>query len=407
MKRVVITGMGLVSPLGSTLAQVATALRAGTSGVQHIAEWDAVGGMATRLAALAVDEPSARRIPRQYRRGMGRQAVLASLAAQDAITHADLSTERVQSGRCGVSIGSTVGSPEALYAFYEHLVGKRTIQGLRSTQFLQLMGHTCAANVALLLGVTGRVLAPMSACASGAQSIGLAAEAIRYGLQDVMICGGADEAHFTAAATFDLVGGASRAYNDQPHESPRPFDADRDGLVVGEGAGVVVLESLEHARARGATICAELTGFATTSDGAHITQPHARSMEACMRTALDEAGLEPGDVHYINAHATATRIGDPVEAEATRAVFGDQVPVSSTKGQTGHTLGACGALEAIFCVLMMQQGFIAATRNLVQVDPECAGLDHVQTTRDQAIECAISSNFAFGGVNTSLILRHI
>ena len=334
---------------------------------------------------------------------MGPQALFAALAARDAVADAGIDEAALHSGSVGVSIGSTMGSPEALTAFFRHLVGTSSLRGIKSTAFLQTMAHTCAANVAVLFGITGRMMAPVSACTSGSQGVGTAFEAIRYGLQDAMICGGADEAHFIAAGTFDLVGGASR--REDPNATPRPFDADRDGLVVGEGSGVLVLESLERATARAARIHAEIASYATTCDGAHMSQPEQRGGEACMRRALRDAGIAATDVHYINAHATATSIGDAIEAAATAAVFGDRVPVSSTKGQTGHTLGACGAMETIFTVMMMREGFIAATRNLDHIDPACGGIQHVQRNRPATIRVALNNNFAFGGANTSIVLR--
>jgi len=358
------------------------------------------------VAAPVSPEPDARQIPRKVRRGMGRQAIFAAIAAQRAVTDAQITPDILGNGRTGLAMGSTLGSPTSLMAFYDKLVTTRSVAGVRSTQFLECMSHTCAANTASLLGIRGRVHAPVSACTSGSQSIGMAVETIQFGLQDVMLAGGADEAHFTATATFDIARGASRQ-NDNPSQTPRPFDAKRDGLVVGEGAGVVVLERMDYAVARGAPIYAEVLGYATMADGSHITQPQQPAMEATMRLALENAGVAPSDIDYINAHATATELGDPVEAAATAAVFGDTVPVSSTKGHTGHTLGACGALETIFTVLMMRAGFIAATRNLTQIDEACRGIRHIQTPLTTDLKLAMNNNFAFGGVNTSLVLAAV
>ena len=404
--RVAITGMGLVSPIGGGLGAVTTALRNGTSGVRYMPEWEEWADMHARVAAPASPDPDPRQIPRKIRRGMGRQAIFAAVAAQRAVADAQVTPEVLSNGRTGLAIGSTLGSPTSLMAFYDTLVTTHSVAGVRSTQFLECMSHTCAANTASLLGIRGRVHAPVSACTSGSQSIGHAVEAIQFGLQDVMLAGGADEAHFTATATFDIARGASRQ-NDTPTLTPRPFDAKRDGLVVGEGAGVLVLERLDHAKARGAHIYAEIAGYATMCDGSHITQPQQPAMEATMRLALENAGVTATDIDYINAHATATLLGDPVEAAATRAVFGDKVPVSSTKGHTGHTLGACGALETIFTVLMMRAGFVAATRNLTQIDEACQGIQHVQTPFEAELKLAMNNNFAFGGVNTSLVIAAV
>ncbi len=223
-----------------------------------------------------------------------------------------------------------------------------------------------------------------------------------------MICGGAEELHFVHAGVFDVMYVTSTRYNDRPAESPRPFDADRDGLVVGEGAGTLVLESLAHARARGARIHAEVLGYGTSSDGTHVTAPSVDGMIDAMGLALRDAGLGADRIGYVNAHATATRIGDVCESRATHAVLGERVPISSTKGFTGHTLGACGAIEAAFCIAMMRDGFLAPSRNLERVDPECAPLDYiVGAPRRERVEVTMTNNFAFGGINTSLVLGKV
>lgn len=397
--------MGAVSPIGNDLESVEAALRSGQSGVRFMHEWQEVEGFITRVAAPPAAGLNDKEIPRKFRRTMGPQAIYSALAARQAIMQAGLTEAQVQSGRTGLSVGSTLGSAQSIHDFFGSYFEKKSVVGIKGTAFLQCMGHTCAANVALMLGITGRVMAPLSACTSGSQGIGAGYEAILAGAQDVMICGGADEAHFTAAITFDLVRGTSTHFHDQPQATPRPFDRDRDGLVVGGGSGILVLESLEHAQARGAPVLAEVIGYATNCDGTHISQPQQAGMEACMRLGLASASIEPAQVDYINAHATATPLGDAVEAKATAAVFSDRVPVSSTKGQTGHTMGACGALETIFTVLMMRGDFIAGTRNLEHLDPECAGVLHVPSPRAAQIEVAVKNNFAFGGVNTSLVLR--
>ncbi len=403
MRRVVVTGMGIVSPLGHDLATVETALRTSQTGVRAMPEWDQIDGLRTRVAAPVAPGLDPKVIPRKFRRAMGPQAIYAAIAGRAAVEQAGIDAQTLAAGRCGVACSSTMGSAERQYAYYAHIVGKQTVRGLRGTAFFSVMGHTCAANLAVYLGVTGRVIAPTSACTSASQSIGAGFEAIRYGLQDVMVCGGADEAHFTAAATFDTVGGTSCGFHDTPEQTPRPFDTRRDGLVVGEGAGILVLEALEHAVARGATPLAELVGYATTCDGSHVSQPQREGMLRCIELALADAGIAASDVDYINAHATATLVGDPVEASAMREIFGDQVPVSSTKGHTAHTLGACGAIESVFTLLMIRGGFLAATRNLEQVDPMCDGLHHLPAVIDRQVEIGLNNNFAFGGVNTSLI----
>ncbi|MCI0672637.1 MAG: beta-ketoacyl-[acyl-carrier-protein] synthase family protein [Myxococcaceae bacterium] len=400
-RRVVITGMGLYSPIGNGPEQVLSALREGRSGVKAIPAWDGWKGMATRVGAT-VEGLDEKAIPREYRRSMGRVALLAAAAAQQAIAHARVDAELLRSGRVGLSVGQTVGSPAATEFFFDTL---RTdgVRGLKSTTFLQMMSHSAAANLALMFGVTGRVWAPAAACASSSQAIGQGYETLLSGAQDIMLCGGAEELHPSTAATFDILGGTSRAFNASPSSTPRPFDRQRDGLVVGEGAGILVLEELSHALRRGAPILAEVLGFSTQCDAEHMSAPSRAGMARTIASCLASAGLRSGDVDYVNAHATGTQLGDTVEAQATLDVMGGDVPVSSTKGLTGHTLAACGALEAGFSVLMMRHGFVAPTINLDEVDPACEGLRYVRQVEERPVRRVLSNNFAFGGVNTSLL----
>ena len=402
-RRVAITGMGIRSPIGATLDEVRAALHLGRSGVVAVDEWRSIDGIES-LVAGAVPGCDGSSIPRRVRRGMGRTSILAALAARDALGAAGMDPEWARSGRVGVSIASTVGSARATDAFCAEITRTGSIRGLRSTSFLQFMGHSPAANVALAEGLGGRTLSPTCACSSGTQAIGLAAETISAGLQDAMVAGGAEELHHTVAATFAAAGAASRKYNDRPGITPRPFDVERDGLVVAEGAGIVVLEALEHARARGTDVLAEVVGLATTTDTTHMTNPAPSEMERCLRLALRDAALRPGDVGYVNAHATGTRQGDAAEAEACRRVFADRTPVGSTKGFTGHGLGAAGGLETIFCVLALRDGQLPRTLNLSRIDPACEGLDHLTVGRRCDARVVVNQSFAFGGVGAALIL---
>ncbi|MHB8874659.1 MAG: beta-ketoacyl-[acyl-carrier-protein] synthase family protein, partial [Myxococcaceae bacterium] len=393
-RRVVITGMGLLSPIGNDVETATLALKTGRSGVRRMPEWASTKDLHTQVGATVngFDEKS---IPREFRRSMGRLSLLAAAAAQQAVAAARLDKDTLSSGRAGISIGQTVGSPGGTQLYFETLKNEG-VRGLKSTWFFQIMNHSAAANLALMFGVKGRVWAPAAACASGSQAIGQGFDCIRDGHQEVMLCGGAEELHLTTATTFDIVGGTSRAFNDQPNLTPRPFDVRRDGLVVGEAAGVVVLEELEHAKRRGATIFGELLGFATHCDGEHMSAPARGGMARTIGACLEQAGCKPGDVQYVNAHATGTQLGDPVEAQATRDALGDGMPISSTKGHTGHTLAACGAIEAIFCVQMMREGFLAPTLNLEELDPTCAGLRYVREVESRKVERVLSNNFAFG-----------
>lgn len=406
-RRVVITGVGLACPIGHSLSEAAASLRAGRYGIVPMPDWDQVAEMRTRLAGVVTGLELERRWHRKKTRTMGRVALLAAYTAEQAIADAGLDEETLRSGAVGLSFGSNSGSSEALAEFCTTLLTTMSMKGLQPASYLKFMPHTCAANLAQFFGIRGRVVPVTSACASGAQAIGAAYEAVKYGLQDVMIAGGADEMHYTTAVTFDLMFATSTNYNDRPDLSPRPFDARRDGLVVGEGAATLVLEPLERARARGATIHAEILGYGTNCDGLHITAPSEPGMREAMARSLRDAGLRPDQVDYVNAHGTATDIGDVAESNATREVFGRRVPISSTKSYTGHTMGACGPIEAAFCLAMLRDGFIAPTRNLEEVDPRCADLDYVRELRDIRPRVIMSNNFAFGGVNTSLLFGQV
>ena len=405
--RVAITGIGLASPIGHDLDAVSAALREGRHGITTRPEWARIAGLATRLVG-AVEGVSFDAFPRKKVRSMGRVGLLALYATERAVDDAGLHRGSFGDGRTGVAYGSTQGSSEALEAFCRKLFGADSLEGLSGSAYLKFMSHTCVANLAQFYGVRGRVVSTCAACVSGSVAVGTGYELVRAGVQDVMLCGGAEEAHVVPAAVFDAMFATSRGYNDRPDASPRPFDADRDGLVIGEGAGTLVLEPWDRAVARGARIHAEVVGYGSSCDGTHVTAPSADGMRLAMRLALDDAGVDAQEIDYVNAHATATDVGDVAEAEATRAVFGDRVPVSSTKGHTGHTLGACGALEAAFCVAALRDGFLPHTRNLARVDPRCDGLDHILgAPRAARPSLVMSNNFAFGGMNTSLILRRV
>ncbi|MDJ0846869.1 MAG: beta-ketoacyl-ACP synthase [Myxococcota bacterium] len=405
-RRVVVTGMAGLSPLGTGWKPVRERLLSGLSAVVRMEDWDGVDGLQTRLGGPVRDFEVPDSYPRKKIRTMGKDSLMATRASELALADAGLLEHPVlQGGRAGVAFGCTQGSPRGVEVYARQFYGKRTIRGIRGTDFIRFMSHTCAANIAQFFGITGRLLPTSSACTAGSQGIGQAYEAIRFGRQEVMIGGGAEELDGIDAAIFDVMFSASTR-NDEPERASRPFDAERDGTVVAEGAGALVLEALDFARARDARIHAEVLGYATTCDGRHMTNPDPKGMERVMRLALQDAGLEPGDVDYVNAHATATEAGDVAESLATHAVFGERVPVSTLKGHMGHTLGACGALEAWLALAMAQEGWVAPTLNLERVDERCAPLDHVRGgPRELRTEVVMSNNFAFGGVNTSLIFR--
>jgi 3-oxoacyl-[acyl-carrier-protein] synthase II len=308
------------------------------------------------------------------------------------------------SGDAGVSFGSSTGNVESLLDFYSMLT-VNDIQGITATTYIRSMPQTCAVNIGIFFGLNGRLLTTNTACTAGSLSIGLGYEAIKFGRQKVMVCGGAEELSPTSAAVFDTLY-ATSTKNETPELTPSPFDRDRDGLVIGEGAGALILEELEFARARGADIRAELVGFGTNTDGDHITQPNKTTMEIALRLALKDAGLPPEAIEYVNGHGTATQHGDSAESHATYNCFQRAVPINTQKSYIGHTLGACGAIEAWLAVNMMNANWFAPNLNLVNVDPACAPLDYITGDgREMRITHLMSNNFAFGGINTSLIFK--
>jgi len=404
LKRVVITGMGVISPFGRGIENLMGSLLAGKSGVVHVPALSEITGMRTRLAAL-VTGVDPMQIPRKFRRSMSNMSIFATLACQDAAAMAGLSEVQLQGGRLGVSVGSTIGSPQTMQEFFKDFNIDNSLERMKSTLFFHIMNHSCASNVAQALGITGRILAPSAACSTSCHAVGYAAEMISIGKQDFMLCGGADEFHPLTSGTFDIMNAASTAYNNSPTSTPRPFDRDRDGIVCGEGSGILLLESLASAEMRGATILAEITGFATNSDPGSIANPNASCIADCMRLALDDAQIKPEQIDYINAHATATEQGDIAECEAISRVFGSHTPISSLKGHLGHAMAASGTLELAVCIEMLRQGVLIPTLNLEHVDPLCANVRHVQGVTERQIATVIKNNFALGGVNSSIILR--
>lgn len=406
VKRVVITGMGVVSPLGNTVGAMMDGLAAGRSAVQRMDDWSIYTGLHSLVGAPALLE-NEKQIPRQQRRSMGRLSIFAAQAAKAAVVHAGLPEEMVESERTGCIVGSTMGSAASITETFELILPERDIAQLPSTKFFQCVSHTAAMNISQYLGITGTVLAPAAACASGLQALGLGFDLIRMGRQDCILCGGAEELHPTVTGSFDVLFATSSHYNDSPQATPRPFDRDRDGLVCGEGAGILVLEEMEQALARGATIHAEVLGFSTCGSGAHISQSNADAMVRCLHQVLDESSIQPLEVDYVSAHATATAHGDVEEAAAVREIFGDEVPVSSLKGHMGHTLGASGAIELIASLEMMKRGVVYPTLNLENIDPECGGIQHVFQPLEKPIDTIIKNSFAFGGINAALVCRKV
>ncbi len=403
--RVVITGAGAYSPIGNDWDEVERNLRGLKSGVRHIEAWEEYDGLNTKLGAPVADFEMPPSFSRKRTRSMGRVAMLATAASEKALRDSGLLDDPVlKSGRVGVAYGSSTGSTDAITDFANMLLTK-TLDGITATTYIRMMGHTAPVNIGVFFGLQGRVITTSSACTSGSQGIGYAFEAIRGGAQDIMLAGGAEELCPTEAAVFDTLY-ATSTRNDEPEKSSRPFDRDRDGLVIGEGACTLILERRDHALARGAKIYAEIVGYDTNADGAHVTQPSPETMQRVLEMSLVNADLSPDAISYVSAHGTATDRGDIAESLATNRVFGESMPISSLKSYMGHTLGACGALEAWLIVQMMNNGWFAPTINLDNVDPQCATLDYIRGDgRNLDVEYVMSNNFAFGGINTSLIFR--
>nr|WP_294527586.1 beta-ketoacyl-ACP synthase [uncultured Rhodopila sp.] len=407
MRRVVVTGMGGVTALGEDWPTIRARLAAGETAVRTMPEWERFSGVNTRLAAPIASFSVTDRYPRKKLRTMGRVSQLAVRATERALEDAGLLDDPLlHGGRTGAAYGSSFGSPDAVLGFYE-LKQNGASRHLNATNYIQMMSHTAVVNVGLFFGITGRIIPTSSACTSGSQGIGYAYEAIRWNKADIMIAGGAEELDITDAAVFDTLF-ATSVKNDRPGETPRPFDRDRDGLVIGEGAGTLILEEYEHARARGARIHAEIVGFGTNSDGSHVTQPQAATMQWALRLALEDAGLPADGIGFVSGHGTATEWGDIAESVATNAVMGPAMPVHSMKSFLGHSLGACGAIEAWLSIEMMRDAWFCPTANLENVDQRCAPLDYVMgKPRRFEVDHIMTNNFAFGGVNTSLIFKRI
>jgi len=407
LKRVVVTGVGGISPLGRDWPTIQARLASYRNAVRYMPEWDRYPDLNTRLGAPVTDFETPAHWTRKQLRSLGRVSRLCVAAAEDALSDAGLLDDpSIRDGRMGVACGSSTGSTADVSDMAKLLINGVS-PGFNANTYVRMMPHTTAANIAIFFGLTGRVIPTSCACASGSQGIGYAYESIKYGMIDMMLAGGGEELCPSEAYVFDSLY-ATSLKNDRPEASPSPYDSGRDGLVIGEGAGILVLESLEHARARGARIYAEVAGYASNCDGSHVTRPEQATMHACMQAALRDAGIAPSAVGYVNGHGTATEHGDIAETLATEALFGDAIPISSLKSYMGHTLGACGALESWFSIEMMRQQWFAPTLNLVDVDPRCGQLDYIRgEARHIDTEYVVNNNFAFGGLNTSLVFRRL
>ena len=405
MKRVVVTGMSGITSLGETAEQIFEQFAQGKSGIRYMPDWEIYPDLRSKLAGPVESFTVPKHFNRKVTRGMGRVALMSAVCAEKALEDAGLlHADILKSGDTGVAFGSSAGSVDAVREFGSMLI-EHNMSQLNATTYIRMMSHTSAVNMTVYFGLKGLTLPTSSACTSGSMAIGQAYEAIKYGKQTVMIAGGAEELSAAGSAVFDVLL-ATSVQNDNPEKTPRPFDANRDGLVVGEGAGCLILEEYEHAQARGATIYAEIIGYGSNTDGQHVTRPDSEMMGRCMQLALKDAQLTAADIEYVNAHGTSTDQGDIAESQATVRILG-QKPISSLKSYFGHTLGACGAIEAWLSIEMMQRNQFVPTLNLDNIDPACAELDYIcGDIRPMSAKIIMTNNFAFGGINTSLIFKN-
>lgn len=407
MRRVVVTGMGIASPLGSTVKSAFDRLKKYENCIEHWDRLDEYERLNTSLGSFVSGFEVPEHFTRKVRRTMGNVSLMATVTAEEALRDAGLlGDDIITNGRTGVSYGSSTGSLDAILDFYSMCIDKE-VKLLNSGSYIKMMPQTAAVNISLYFKTHGRLIPTSTACTSGAMGIGYAYEAIKDGYADVMISGGAEEIHPTQVGVFDTLY-ATSSKNDIPKLTPSPFDKNRDGLVIGEGAGTLILEEYERAKARGAKIYAEIAGFATNTDGTHITNPNKDMMAEVMRQSLNCAGVSAKEIGYVNAHGTGTVNGDIAESLATETVFGQNIPISTIKSYTGHTLGACGAIEAILSIEMMNNKWFAPTLNLNELDENCGQLDYIiKEGRIIDTEYVMTNNFAFGGINTSIILKRV
>ncbi|MGM0516269.1 MAG: beta-ketoacyl-ACP synthase I [Pseudomonadota bacterium] len=401
MRRVVITGMGIVSSLGNNCQEVLASLKEGRSGIERNPEQVEHGFRSQVAGTLKIDP--AEHIDRKLLRFMGSAAAYNYIAMKEAIEQAGLTEEQVSNPRAGLITGSGGSSCENIVATAD-IVREKGVRRVGPYMVPRTMSSTTSACLATPFKIKGINYSISSACSTSAHCIGSGVEQIQFGKQDVVFAGGGEELHWSLTAMFDAMGALSSKYNDTPETASRPYDADRDGFIIAGGGGMVVLESLEHAQARGANIIAEVTGYGATSDGYDMVQPSGEGAVRCMQQAMSTVDAP---IDYVNAHGTSTKAGDLRELEAMMEVFGDHQPVvTSTKSLSGHALGAAGVHEAIYSLLMMQNGFIAASANIENLEPEAEKANILTETReDTRIDTVLSNSFGFGGTNASLIMQ--
>ncbi|EFM89766.1 3-oxoacyl-ACP synthase [Actinobacillus pleuropneumoniae] len=401
MKRVVITGLGVISSIGNNKEEVLASLKEGKSGIEFVPEFAEVG-MRSQVAGTIKLNP-AELIDRKVYRFMGDAAAYAYLSMKEAIEDSGLTEDQVSNDRTGLVIGAGTGSAHSQLVACDAVRGPRGVKAVGPYAVTKTMASSVSACLATPYKIRGVNYSISSACATSAHCIGHAMELIQLGKQDVVFAGGAEELSWECATEFDAMGAVSTKYNDNPTKASRAYDANRDGFVIAGGGAVVVVEELEHALARGAKIYAEIVGYGATSDGYDMVAPSGEGAERCMKQALATVN---GEVEYINVHGTSTPVGDVKELGAIKNVFGDKSPaISSTKSMTGHSLGAAGAHEAIYSLLMLENGFIAPSINIETLDEQTEGLNIVTERQDKALTTVMSNSFGFGGTNACLVFQ--
>ena len=403
LKRAVITGIGAISCIGNNISEITKSLKSGTSGIRFNESYKELGMRSHISGSINLNLKDL--IDRKHLRFMGEAASYAYLSAAEAIKDSGLDLSRFSSQDVGVIAGSGGASSRSQVEAAD-IVKSKGVKRIGPYRVTQTMGNTVSAALATFFGIKGVNFSISSACSTSAHCIGSALEQIQLGKQKIILAGGAEDEHWTMSSMFDAMGALSSSYNESPEKASRPFDKDRDGFVIAGGAGMLVVEELDHALERNADIYAEITGYGATSDGDDMVHPSGEGATNCMLKAVELHGKD--NIDYINAHGTSTPAGDPVELESIKKVFIDKIPpISSTKSQTGHTLGAAGALESIFSLLMLKNSFISKTLNLSSSIDEGEGLDLVSEVRNQDLDAVMNNSFGFGGTNVSLVFEKL
>jgi 3-oxoacyl-[acyl-carrier-protein] synthase II len=407
-RRVVITACSAITPIGHGKDTIVESLQKGISGVIPLREDELISRFIHSKVYGTVNYPIEYNFSRHHRKTMAPCSYYACQLAKEVLEQSGLPQEFITSGKLGVAFGSIHGSPTTqrdIYRTFFQAADSKAYQTIGAVDYLKSMVHTTAVNITRMFGITGRVISSGTACTTSSQSIGYGYEAVKFGMQEAMLCGGADEYDTITVAVFDNLLACSTVFNNEPSRTPRPFDMLRDGLVVAEGGGAVLLEEYEFARRRGAQILAEVIGFACNNNGGDLILPNLTGITNTLKLGVENAKINSEEVDFVSAHATATKMGDVIEAQAIDAVFGNHPYVVGLKSYMGHTMAACGSIETILSLYIMQEGFIPPTLNLEEVDERCAMIKHVQKLIEHPVKIAAIQNFAFGGVNTILLIR--